>query len=66
VKVKPGRYRVELKLHDGEAIVKQPPVMNVNKSDVDAHADFLISRVRLSRPRGPAFRTDHALGSPIA
>lgn len=65
-KVKPGRYRVELTLRDGESLVKQPGVMTVNKSDVDAHADFVIGSTRVSRPRGPAMRMDHGLGAPIA
>jgi hypothetical protein len=65
-KVKPGRYRVELTLREGEAIVKGPGVMNVNRSDVDAHADFILGSARVSRPRGPAYRTDHGLGSPVA
>jgi Carboxypeptidase regulatory-like domain len=65
-KVRPGRYRVELTLRDGESLVKQPGIMNVNKSDVDAHADFVIGSTRISRPRSPAMRTDHGLGSPIA
>jgi len=73
VKVKPGQYRVELTLREGEAIVKAPGVMHVNRSDVDAHADFVISSGtggvsgRVMRPRAPAYRTvDHGLGSPIA
>jgi hypothetical protein len=66
-KVKPGRYRVELSLLDGEAIVSQPGVLNVNRSDVDAHADFVIrTGGRVSRPRGPSYRLDDGLGSPIA
>jgi hypothetical protein len=65
-KVKPGRYRVELTLREGESLVKQPGVMNVNRSDVDAHADFILGSVRVARPRGPAYRTDNGLGSPIA
>jgi hypothetical protein len=40
--------------------------MNVNRRDVDAHADFVVGSVRAFRPR-PAFRaTDHGLGSPVA
>jgi hypothetical protein len=66
VKVRPGKYRVELSLRHGEALVKQPGVMNVNRREADAHADFVIGTGRLSRPRGPAYRTDHGLGSPIA
>jgi hypothetical protein len=39
--------------------------MNVNKSDVDAHADFVIGTTKVSRPRFPA-NGDSGLGSPIA
>ena len=66
-KVKPGKYRVEVALLQGETIVKKPGIMTVNRSDVDAHADFVISNgaSRSSRPRlGP--RPDDGLGSPIA
>jgi hypothetical protein len=62
-KVKPGKYRVELALLTGEVIVKQPGVINVNRSDVDAHADFVVGAG--SRPRIAAPRID-GLGSPIA
>lgn len=64
-KVKPGKYRVELMLNDGEVLVKQPGVLNVNRSDVDAHADFVIGS-RVSRPRGPAHRLDSGLPAPTA
>jgi hypothetical protein len=50
-KVAPGRYRVHLVLRDGERIVKAPGEMQVNTSDVDAHADFVIGAVRPARPR---------------
>jgi Carboxypeptidase regulatory-like domain len=64
-KVKPGRYRVQVTLLDGETILKQPGEMNVNKSDVDAHADFIIGRARVLRPRSSA--PPHPdLGSPVA
>jgi hypothetical protein len=65
-KVKPGKYRVELALRQGEALVRQPGVINVNRSDVDAHADFVLGTSRISRPRGPAYRVDDGLGSPVA
>jgi hypothetical protein len=65
-KVKPGNYRVELTLLDGETIIKKPDVIHVNRSDVDAHADFVLGVVRVSRPRNPAPRTDDGLGSAIA
>ena len=64
-KVKPGKYRVELTLRDGESLVKRPGVTNVNRSDVDAHADFIIGGPRASRPRPAGSRTD-GLRSPVA
>lgn len=65
-KVKPGRYRVSLTLLDGEVLVKQPGVMTVNRSDVDAHADFVVGTSRTSRPRFPRLRGDDGLGAPSA
>jgi len=65
LKVRPGKYRVELALRSGEAFVKQPGVLDVNPSAVDAHADFVIGTVRASRPRGPGYRVDHGLGAPV-
>ena len=65
-KVKPGKYRVELALLEGEVIVKRPGVIKVNRSDVDAHADFVLGGGTVSRPRFRAPRTDDGLGSPIA
>jgi hypothetical protein len=65
-KVKPGRYRVELTLHDGETLVKKPGVMEVNRSDVDAHADFVIGGATVARPRYHAPRADDGLGAAIA
>ena len=65
-KVKPGRYQVELLLRDGETLVKRPGVMNVNRSDVDAHADFVLGIVRTARPRLPIQRRDDGLGAPSA
>lgn len=65
-KVRPGRYRVELALLEGETLVKRPDVIEVNRSDVDAHADFVVSTSRVARPRFAAPRTDNGLGPPIA
>jgi hypothetical protein len=65
-KVKPGNYRVELNLLDGESLVKRPDVIHVNRSDVDAHADFVLGAARVSRPRNRAPRSDDGLGSAIA
>jgi Carboxypeptidase regulatory-like domain len=65
-KVRPGKYRVELTLLEGEKLVKQPSEINVNRSDVDAHADFVISTSRIARPRFAAPRFGNGLGAPIA
>jgi hypothetical protein len=64
-KVAPGKYRVQVALQDGENIVKGPGIMNVNRSDVDAHADFIIGSVKLVRPRYHAHPSP-TLGSPVA
>lgn len=65
-KLPPGKYRVEVTLRDGESIVKQPGLINLNRSDVDAHADFVLGSVSVSRPRSPQNRSDDGLGSPLA
>jgi hypothetical protein len=66
VKVKPGKYRVQVALLSGESVIEQPGLMDVGRSDVDAHADFVIGSVRLSRPRDPVYQPDSGLGAPIA
>lgn len=65
-KVKPGKYRVELALRDGEVMVKRPSVLNVNRSDVDAHADFVLGVSGGGRPRSRLLRGDDGLGAPSA
>jgi hypothetical protein len=64
-KVKPGNYRVEVTLLDGETLVKKPDVLHVNRSDVDAHADFVLGAARILRPRNRTPRADDGLGSAI-
>jgi hypothetical protein len=66
IKLQPGRYRLELPLHAGETMVRQPGVITLNRRGADAHADFMLGNVRVSRPRGPAYRIADGLGSPIA
>ena len=65
-KVKPGKYRVQLQLEPGETLVKSPGVITVNRSDVDAHADFVIGVSRTAHPRFRPQRGDDGLGAPIA
>lgn len=65
-KVKPGKYEVQLTLREGEVLVKKPSTINVNRSDVDAHADFVLGTGRLVRPQFRQLRGDDGLGSPSA
>lgn len=65
-KLRPGKYRVEVTLRDGESIIKQPGTIDLNRSDVDAHADFILGSVRVSRPRAPQYRGEDGLGAPVA
>ena len=66
IKVKPGKYRVQVALQDGESLIRQPGVMHVSRSDDDAHADFVIESAHVARPRHRLLTpVDPALGSPI-
>lgn len=74
LRVKPGKYRVELALRDGESLLQPPAVIDLNRMNLnrtathgslDAHVNLVVGTVRASRPRGPGYRTDHGLGSPI-
>lgn len=65
-KVKPGKYQVRLTLREGEVLVKKPPVIDVNRSDVDAFADFVLGVARAGRPRMRHLRGNDGLGSPSA
>lgn len=64
-KLRPGKYRVELVLRAGESVVRQPGIIELDRSDAGVPADFVLGTVRVSRPRGPAYRIDDGLGSPI-
>lgn len=64
--VRPGKYKVELSLRDGESLLKAPGVMTVAPDRADTHADFVVRTTGASRPRAPAYRTADGLGSPIA
>jgi len=64
-KVKPGKYRVEVAVLSGESVIKGPGVMQVNRSDVDAHADFIVGSGKASRKKiQPPVGT--LVGQPIA
>lgn len=65
-KVAPGKYRVEVTLLEGEKLLKQPGEISVNRSDVDAHADFIVGTNRMAHPPFAAPRFNNGLGPPIA
>ena len=43
LKVPVVKYRLEVELRAGESVTEQPPVTEVNVSDVDAGRDFVIT-----------------------
>ena len=60
-----GKYRVELPLRDGETLVTRPGVVDLGHGDIDSHVEIVLASTRVARPRGPAYRLDNGLGSPI-
>ena len=46
IKVPEGTYRLEVELHEGEAIAKQPEQTHINNSDLDAGRDFVVTAKR--------------------
>jgi Carboxypeptidase regulatory-like domain len=61
-----GQYRLDVDVRDGETVLKHPDVVAVDAGRVDSHVEFVVASARLARPRGPAYRVDNGLGSPIA
>ena len=65
-RLEPGKYRVELTLREGESLVKQPGIINVDNGSVDTRADFVLGASRAARPLHRAPRGGDGLGSAIA
>ncbi len=65
-KLKPGKYRVEVTLLEGESFLKQPGEINLNKSDVDTHADFVVGVAKPPAPKYSSSPASPSLGPPIA
>ena len=42
IPVPPGKYRLQVTLLDGERVVKQPGVIDINESDLDANLQIVI------------------------
>jgi hypothetical protein len=42
IQVPPGRYRLEVTLAEGERVVRQPNVVDINESDLDANLEIVV------------------------
>lgn len=42
IKVPPGKYRLHPELREGETVVRDPGVVDINKSDLDANREIVI------------------------
>jgi hypothetical protein len=42
IKVPPGEYHLEVDLQPGEKIIKEPGVVHINKSDLDANLEIVV------------------------
>jgi hypothetical protein len=61
-----GKYRLELPLREGETLVKRPGIIDLGRGEIDSRIEFILAPVKANRSRGPAYRVDNGLGSPIA
>ena len=42
IPVPPGKYRLEPELHEGEKVLRDPGIVNINKSDLDANLEIVV------------------------
>lgn len=42
IPVPPGKYRLEVELREGERVLRQPGVIDINPSDLDANLEIVI------------------------
>ena len=42
IKVPPGDYRLRVDLQEGERVLKEPGVVHINKSDLDANLEIVL------------------------
>jgi hypothetical protein len=42
IPVPPGKYRLEPELREGEKVVRDPGIVNINKSDLDANLEIIV------------------------
>jgi Carboxypeptidase regulatory-like domain len=65
-KLAPGKYRLSVALLPGETILRDPGVIDLNSSDLDAQRDIVIGTVRRDRQHSRQPTIASGLGSPIA
>lgn len=66
VKVPPGKYRLQIELRPGEAIVRGPETIDINQSDVDSNIVIEISAAPPRPHPADSTRGNEGLGAPIA
>lgn len=66
IKVPPGKYRLQVELRPGEAIVKGPETIDINPSDMDNNIVVVISAVPPKPHPADSIRNTEGLGAPIA
>lgn len=49
IKVPEGTYRIDIELHQGEALAKRPEETHINNGDLDPHRDFVITAAPRTR-----------------
>jgi len=59
-----GKYRLQLQLHEGETLTRQPGIVDLDRGDIDTHIEFVVTTARTAHH--PSYRLDNGLGSPIA
>lgn len=65
-KLRPGKYRLSVALLPGESILKEPGVIDLNSSDLDAQRDIVVGTARIQRPHFSSPAASTGLGAPIA
>ncbi len=66
VKVPPGKYRLQIELRPGEAIVKAPETIDINPSDLDGDIVIEIAPGPARPHPADSTRGTEGLGAPIA
>lgn len=66
IKVPPGKYRLNVELRPGEAIVKGPDTIDINSSDLDNDIVVVITAVPPKPHPADSIRNVDGLGAPIA